>query len=290
MIIRVLGASHMFLLLWLVGFLAGMLWGAKDETAKKWVFSAVWFALFCTVSATIAAGAIGLALMVFGLLVGRKRGTVYSVELTTKLSGVWLFALGGSPVAIILVQMLHERVFPEVGSRYFCLLVLGSFCIVSGVLLLVRPSTIMMIGALLVTTASGLYYILGYDFPSAGVAYLLLIPFMGLNGFSCRRNRSNAKPRQLFGSFETTHHPFNQDLVRARIAIYHLDEHPGEYVEPSLILAEYAGGEWAACGVVRRDGGSPRRRFYIYHVETCEIREVFPDDAEFSMAQGILGK
>jgi hypothetical protein len=290
MIVTVLGTSHMFLLLWLVGFLAGMLWGARDHTARKWVYSIVWLALFCTVSATIAGGSVGLALIGFGILIGRKRGTVYSAEMTTKIAGVGLGALGGSPVIIILVLMVHKGVLPDVGSRAFYLLVLGFYSVVSGLLLLVRPSVVAMLSALLATSASGLYYILEYDFPSAGVAYLLLIPLMGLNGFRCRGDRSSRKLGQLFGALGTTHHPFNQDLVRARIAIYHLDKHPSEYVEPSLILAEYVGGKWAACGVVRRDGGYPRHRFYIYHVETCKIREISPDDAEFSMAQGILDR
>ncbi len=98
------------------------------------------------------------------------------------------------------------------------------------------------------------------------------------------------KLKQVFGKSKKANHPFNQDLVLARVAIYHQDTHPGEYIEPSLILAEYAGGEWAACGVALRDKSSPQHRFYMYHVLTCEIKEITPTDAEFSMAQDILEK
>lgn len=290
MIFRLFGSGHMIFLLLLMSFLTGMLWGGRAATVKKWLYSIVCFILYCTVPASIIAGNIGLALIAFGCFVGHKGLINCSATITRKVVGLGLICFAGSTVTIILGMMIHEGELPDIGSQYFYLLILGLFSVMSAIFLLLRPSVVSMMSALVATIGFGFYYILDYDFPSAGVAYLLLLPVMGLNGFIGEDITVITYLKRPFRSLRRTYHPFNRDLARARVAIYHLHKYPGQHVVPDFIIAEYDGGEWAACGVVLRRTDSDPRRYYIYNVLTCEVKEVKDSDTEFSEHQEILKK
>lgn len=86
--------------------------------------------------------------------------------------------------------------------------------------------------------------------------------------------------KRLLGWSRKTYHPFNRDLVRARVIIYHMDRYKNEQVVPHLTIAEYDGGEWVVCSVPFRSPTKEGYRFYLYNVLTCEIKEI---DAEFSL-------
>ena len=86
--------------------------------------------------------------------------------------------------------------------------------------------------------------------------------------------------KKLFGKSRKVNHPFNRDLARTRVIIYHVDKYKQKVPNPHLTIVEYDGGDWAVCSVPFRDSGKDGFRFYLYNVVTCEIQET---DAEFSL-------
>ena len=86
--------------------------------------------------------------------------------------------------------------------------------------------------------------------------------------------------KTFFRRSRKVYHPFNRDLARARVIIYHVNKYKQPVPEPHLTIAEYDGGEWAVCSVPFRDSVKEGFCFYLYNVVTCEIQET---DAEFSL-------